>query len=492
VATALAFAVMAAWSVAMPRFSGPDEPSQVIHAAAVVRGQFVGTPLGGAEDAYTDVRIPAALANGIVLVKCYHWKPTVSASCAHEPPTLVRTVNAGTYSGRYPPLYYAIVGLPTLVVTSPTAILLMRLVSSLISAVFLGLAVMAVGVWSRSRLLAIGVLLALTPMTFYLAAMVNPNGLEICAALCLWVTGLVLVRERIEDPPRGLVAVMTTSAAVLTLSRGVSPVWTFVILVLLATLCGPSLLLTLLRRRRDVQVGLGIVAVCGVLAIIWVVGEHALDLVPAGPTVHAGAPVSAILLKGLGQTESWLQQMVGIFGSLDTSSPLVTYLGWWVAIGAVVLIALGSARRREGTVLVLLIVLFLLLPVLMEYPKATSLGLVWQGRYTLPLAVGIPLLGTAIIGQPGMPARLMARVSGLLAILLPAAGLLAFVEALRRYSVGTGGPIVPWSGGWQPPGGSLLAMVWYAVAIVSFAALLWRISRTGDGEPFRTAVNDEA
>lgn len=47
VSAVITFAIMAAWSIAMPRFSGPDEPSQVVHAVAVARGQLVGNTPGG-------------------------------------------------------------------------------------------------------------------------------------------------------------------------------------------------------------------------------------------------------------------------------------------------------------------------------------------------------------------------------------------------------------------------------------------------------------
>jgi hypothetical protein len=478
VSTLIAFALMAAWSVGMPRFSGPDEPTQIIHAAAVVRGQFVGLPMGGPGDAYTQVNVPAELANGDVVIPCYQWNPTVPASCVHVAPVPNRTVSAGTYAGRYPPLYYAIVGLPTLVVTSPAGITLMRLVSSLLNAIFLGLAIMCVGVWSRNRLLALGILLALTPMAFYLGGMVNPNGLEISAAICLWVSGLVLALEHLEDPPRGLVAVMVTAAAVLTLTRGVSPLWTFLTVVILVALGDRSAVVSLVRRRRDVQVGAGIVLLCGVAAVGWIVRQHALDLVPAGAKPHAGTSTMHILFEAFGQTGSWFEQMVGIFGSLEAPSPLPTFLAWWVAIGAVVLLAFAVGRRREIGSLVVLIVLVLLLPAFMELPKATSEGLVWQGRYTLPLGVGIPLIGTAIIGRSALPQQLVRRTFGILAIALPIAGLLAFCEALRRFSTGVLGPLIPWRGGWQPPGGTLLDLIWYAVATTLFSILLWSIFST--------------
>lgn len=223
--------------------------------------------------------------------------------------------------------------------------------------------------------------------------------------------------------------------------------------------------------------GLGVVVVCGVIAVVWIVTQHALDLVPSGPQIHAGAPVSKILLAAVGQTGSWLYQRIGEFGSLDTTSPLATHLCWWVACGAVVLLALAVGLKRELTVLAGMILVTFVLPAIIEFPKATSQGLVWQGRYTLPLAVGIPLVGAAMVGKSELPSPVIRRVAGLLLVVLPIAGLLAFAEAVRRYSTGVSGPLVPLRGGWQPPGGSLLAMAWYTMALASFALLAWRITR---------------
>ena len=97
------------------------------------------------------------------------------------------------------PMYYAIVGLPSLIVTSTTGMYLMRTVSSLLGALFLALAIMSVFCWSSRRLLQIGVLLAATPTAAYYASSVNPNGLEIMAAICLWCSGIILVSERSEE-----------------------------------------------------------------------------------------------------------------------------------------------------------------------------------------------------------------------------------------------------------------------------------------------------
>ena len=229
---------MAAWSLASPLFSSPDEPAHVVHAVALDHGQLIGTPVGGSSSAITAVTVPASIADSGRYSDCFRFRISVPASCARPLTTDSRAVESTTSAGRYPPLYYAIVGIPSLVSESTGGIYAMRLVSAALSALFVALAFMSICAWSRRTFMLVGVLLAVTPMTLFMGGVVNPNGPEICAALCMWTAGLVLVLERAEAPPRGLVIVLTASAVVLMLSRGISPLWVVLILVVLAILAG--------------------------------------------------------------------------------------------------------------------------------------------------------------------------------------------------------------------------------------------------------------
>ena len=58
----LVFLNMAAWSLASPLFSSPDEPAHVVHAVALDHGQLIGTPVGGSSSAITAVTVPASIA----------------------------------------------------------------------------------------------------------------------------------------------------------------------------------------------------------------------------------------------------------------------------------------------------------------------------------------------------------------------------------------------------------------------------------------------
>jgi hypothetical protein len=476
------FILMAAWSVSMPLYSGPDETSQVVHAAALVRGQIIGTPVAGNENPYTVVTVPGTFGHGWELMRCYKFRPSVPASCGEAAKLSARPIRSSTYTGRYPPLYYAVVGLPTLVSTSKWAVIWMRLLGALMCSVLLGLACMAITVWSRARMLSAGLLCALTPLAVYMGGMVNPNGLEIAAAICLWCAGIILALEHADDPPRGLVVLVAVSGCVLNLVRGLSPLWTILALAAIALLIGPRSVWRLFTSRRDVQWCAAALLVTGIFATVWVVLAHSLWLVPLGtPDSLAKTPELHIVSQALRQTPTWLRQMVGVMGWLDTRVPVWTYAAWGIAAMTLVVLGLWLGRLRTSVVLALIGILCLLLPVALELPHARTVNLSWQGRYTLPLAVGIPLLAAASVGVlHGIKERLQRNVARALLVLLGLGGVLGYVQALRRYAVGASGPIDFWHGPWQPIEGSALAIVWYIAATVLVVGMLWRLTDRDD------------
>jgi hypothetical protein len=476
----LAFLNMAVWSLATPLFASPDEPAQVARAVALDHGQLIGQTVKNAGNAITHVTIPEVYAAGRTYGGCFTFKDTVSASCAKRLTQSKAEVRAITYVGRYPPLYYAIVGLPSLFTASSNGLYAMRLTSALLNAVFLALGAFSIAAWSRSRFLLVGLLVAATPMTFFLGSVVNPSGLEIMSALCLWCAGLVLALERADKPPPGLVAVVAVSAITLLLSRALSPLWVVCILVLLALLTGWRGL-GRLARARCVRWALVPLVPAAAFAIGWIVVAHALDLLPVGVKAKgAGTPLAANIL---GDTATWVQQMIGIFGWLDTLSPLLTYLFWYAAIGLFVLLALSCAPRRHAGALVLLVLVVVFVPVAISYGQAHRLGVIWQARYIMPMAVGVPLMAVALVERSGVLGGLRTRVATLVSALLAVAAFAAFAEALRRYVVGVQGPIDylhgHLHGSWQPPFGATTLTV-AAFVLIALLAFFLRHLVTGD------------
>jgi hypothetical protein len=472
---AAAFAVlavnMALWSLATPLFASPDEPAHVERAVALYRGQLIGTTQGSASNPLTGIAIPELYTHGGPWSGCFTFKETVSSVCAGAFTGTSKIFHTTTYVGRYPPLYYAVVGLPSVFTVSTKGIYAMRMMSDLLNSAILALAVMSVVVWSRNRYLLIGLLIAITPMTLFLGSVVNPSGFEIASAICLWTSGLVLVLDHAERPPPRLVATVAGSAALLLLARPLSPLWAAVILVVLALIAGLRGTLSLLRDR-SVRWSLALLVPAALFAGIWIVAAHSLDLLPVGAKALPGETRAHLLGTIVGNTGTWLQQMIGIFGWLDTLSPLVTYLAWYAAIGLVLLLALACARARHSATLALVVGIVVVVPVVISYGQAHRIGVIWQARYIMPIAVGVPLLAVALIAlSPALqPARW--RLASILCAVLAIGQFCAFYEAMRRYAVGVLGPLDFIHSAFHPPLGSLTLVVGALVASVLMAGLI--------------------
>jgi hypothetical protein len=270
--------------------------------------------------------------------------------------------------------------------------------------------------------------------------------------------------ERAKAPPRGLVAVFVASTSLLLLTRGLSPLWAALIAATLALLGGRRVVVQLVRDR-SLRFPMAIIGAAAVLAIVWIVAAHANDLVPTNYKVpSANESTWSLLVNIMGQTGTWVQQMLGAFGWIDSPSPLVTFLIWYAAIGFVVLFAVAAAPARGVVTMTFLIVVVAFVPVVIVYHEAHHLGIDWAGRYTLPLAVGIPILGTALMDGADALTRVRSRVAAILCIGIGVGQFSGFFTALRRYAGGLPGPMLPENGTWAPPLGNGLMMLWALVA----------------------------
>lgn len=470
---ALFFCAFATWSWATPLFGAPDEPAHEIKATAVVRGQFVGRAAAGPSSPQIVVSVPGLYAHASRVPGCFAFKVSVAASCAKPPSGGSAPTEVQTYVGRYPPLYYALVGLPSLATVSATGVYLMRLVSALLSAAFLALAATSIVVWSRSSLMLAGLALAATPSVFFFGGVINPSGLEISAAICVWCSSLVLVLERWEDPPHALLAIIGLAAGVAVLCRGLSPLW--VALIGLSVLAVAPRRVALLVRRRSVQVTAGSILVCAALATVWIFLEHTLTLKPSINRVPSGTSDLGIIGDVFGRTPIFFQQMIGEFGWLDTLSPAYVYVIWGVALGVMGAAALVFARSRRLFALLFVTAASVVVPVLISASHARRFGFAWQGKDTLPLAVGVPILAAALIGSSSaITPRLRTWLVRAAAAFVALAQLGSFIQALRRNATGLPGPINYFHGPWRPPLGAIAATVVVVYVWVLLAAILWR------------------
>ena len=84
--------------------------------------------------------------------------------------------------------------------------------------------------------------------------------------------------------------------------------------------------------------------------------------------------------------------MIAVFGWIDIPAPSLTFAVWFLALGGMIALAILASSRPWALVLRLGDRIDPVLPVLLEAWQVRDVGYQWQGRYTLPLAVSIPVL----------------------------------------------------------------------------------------------------
>jgi hypothetical protein len=469
---ALFAALGLAWVLATPLFAAPDEPAHIVRAASVGRGELLGptvpkaqqvAPFGNAMVTVTAPKIYRSAAN----VTCFTFEPETPANClSFAGPRSLGHLQ--TYVGHHPPAYYLSVGFLSRVLRPGVGqVYLMRILGMLAIA-----ALLASSLETLRRLVAplwagIGLAIAMSPMVLFLSATVSPSGVEIGSAIGVWVHGAVLAREADDTVDPKLVDRLGVAACVLVVTRALSPLWLGVAAVVLVILTTRAGLRALVHSHR-VWLWTAVLAAFAATQVWWYAYGQPLSHFVGTPVHESGV---ALVRTSLGKSGEMLREMVGVFGWLDTRAPAVTFFVWVLALGAVAALALAIASARFAWSLLAATVATVLLPVLVEASGAHEAGFIWQGRYTLPLAVGVPIIAGIGIASSEAALRLGRRLAVVLVASLAVAQVLAFAEALRRYAVGANGLL--WffrHEQWSPPVPSLVLVIGFAAAI---AATLW-------------------
>jgi hypothetical protein len=287
--------------------------------------------------------------------------------------------------------------------------------------------------------------------------------------------------RRATELDRGLVTQLGIAAAALVLARQISMFWLAFIALILAALVGTNALRPL-WRSTVARVWGAIVGACVLFQLAWIVFAQGLDLsVPIGfrPTLST----DELWRETVGRTGRFYLEMLGNLGWLDTKLPGISYLLLTVALGALVLLAVAIGTRRYVVAMLVAMAITVVTPILLEAWQYHDYGLYWQGRYTLPIAVGVPLLAVfALQSDAARPLNcgwFVPTVGGMLV----AAQVPAFYQALRRWSVGADGPVLFWlHPDWTSIVPQFLLIIVYAVAYV--ALIVWLLSGRS-GEPAR-------
>jgi hypothetical protein len=220
--------------------------------------------------------------------------------------------------------------------------------------------------------------------------------LEIAAAIAVWVHGAAIATGRLPVVGTRLITRLGVASIVLAMNRPTSLLWLGLIGVLLLISAGRETISELLRHTASRLWAVGL-AIAIALQVSWSAWADAFNV----SKTFVGGPVNVTRAQyfrtTIGNSYQLLREMIGLFGWLDTYAPALTYLLWFLGIAALIAVALLVAPRLLRT-LAATVILVIAVPIVVEATYVHTIGFQWQGRYTLPLAVGVPILAGLGIG----------------------------------------------------------------------------------------------
>jgi putative flippase GtrA len=459
------FLLGAAWAVAMPYDGPPDELQHVTRAYGVAAGQIYAGPVNA------KVRTAKSLVPRHV--GCFRWNTTVSARCMQTPganvPSRTKRVSYKSDASGYNPSYYLFVGPVLHVWPDMRGIIVARLLTDAEISALLASA-LAIAWRSRDRWLIAGIAVCVTPVVVNLMGAVNPAGVEIGAAVALWVSLLDLLEPR---PVRPLVvAVALWSGSVLAVTRGFGVGWLAAIAAVCAFGAGWSRLRTLWQLKRIRWTALGI-AIASAAAIAW-------DLLAGANFDLSAANAPKTKLIQVVAQELWLRVpyyldgMVRLTSYGDILVPQTLSAIWFGVLGLIVLggFWLGTTRARIQIAAIVGVSLAMLVVTDVD---AVRQGF-WfsQGRYALPLLVGAPMIGAVQIGRStALSADRVKSLLRLIAVALLPMQMVALWSSMLRFQHGFPAngrlPLNVLTGTWLPPYGPLLPLILMTGGLAVFA-----------------------
>ncbi|MDO4888434.1 MAG: DUF2142 domain-containing protein [Actinomycetaceae bacterium] len=397
---AVVFALGIVWSFLIPLRGQSDESAHAAHAAAVARGQtllegeFVTEQETKVESRRIEVWVPANYSDANVGAACMFWKPDVAESCASAiPDSHGKEASVFTPAANYPPVYYAAVGWPSLFFDGAPAWYGMRILTALLCSLAVTMGVVCLERTFGMRT-ALATLVALTPTSLSFFGTINPQGLEI--ALAYAMACLMAPLACGHRPSRGHLASLGAVAGLLTVVRPSSALWT-VLIGLLFAICIRAPMWRHLFSRAAFYVCLGIVALAGVAAVVWNrvarPGENALGW------PEPDMSFSEMMERLSSAAGDYWEQAFGNFGW--ESNPVPDGFGWaFLAVCAVLAVAaliVGNAGQRAAVVLGIAIVP--LSTIFMQFVMLPQTGIIWQGRYNLPIIAAVIVLCSVVVAR---------------------------------------------------------------------------------------------
>ena len=448
------------WIFVVPPFRASDEFDHAYRAAAVADGQWVPRPEAATRGtgAWLDVPVDVVDAAQDECTRLSYTGPEDCVGTAVDD----ETIRIASGAGRYHPLFYEVIGAPASLFEGTTALYVMRAVSSLLCWGMFVVALIATKAWARSRWPFVALTVAATPVLLYSTTVPAPNGLEMTAALALWsaLVGLATVPGARHDAR--LLLVTAGSGALLVTLRSFGPVWAGLVLVTVLL----AVPVSRVQVRRVLGHSRGWIALAAVLAatlasVAWIriMGSLTVGRNDATEQIDVAARLGILGT----QSVLWAFQSIAAFPLRNEQSHVSVYGCYLLLAGAVIVLGLRRGSRRLRLGILVTVALSFLVPAIVTFATVETYGTAWQGRYTLPYAVGgLVLVGLALDRRPPRVPFVFAATGGVLYVVAHTVS--ATVVLHRELAVSPGVD----NGAWVVVPLPLLALL-----AVAGAGLLW-------------------
>lgn len=423
-----------AWILTMPAFRGIDEFDHVYKAAAVARGQWTA-PDGAPHGRGGIVTIPASIVHAASRV-CQSYSYVGHDNCFPIGAVQRGQAEVATAAGSYNPSYYMIVGNLARPFGGAGADYAMRIATALICAFLIAWAAAVIARSATTVWPLITLAIGLTPVLVYSTAIAAPNGVTYASAVLVWasVTGLVRLGEG-EDSRRFALPLAVGSVALVTTHTS-GAMWLALIGVLVILLRPLTAWTQILRAQWRTWLMAAVVVVAATVACAaWIRYAHTNAL---GTEVEEAGPFPYHLLPTLHAL--WTLQAVAVFPTRNEPAPAPVYVIWGVLLVSVLVLLFRYGTRREKCVGAATLVAIAVVPSLLTVMTYRTEGAAWQGRYALPLWIGITTLtGLALDRRRTSPSVRLARV--LFTLLATATAISTVHVGVREISSGPAAPL---------------------------------------------------
>ena len=456
------FSLMVVWSFLTPLFSGPDEPANFIRSAAVVRGEWVGRNIPPSFEKHyysTYVQIDPQFGTAYEIASCFAFLPAQPGCGPALEDAPVVEVPAWTMMGRYPPLPFVFSGIGTVFGATSLSVHMARAMTSFVSALLISFSAYAI---MRRKQSLMGLLVALTPGTIFLASAMNNSAIEICAAIALWSILPSIHQGQVSDHIMQFAFII--AGVMLIATRPIGILMYLIVFVISWLAFGSTSYISFIKANK---VALSVHALTATFMTWWYVAVYSYQTSPSLTVGTEKASLATQLTQSLNHIPELLDQVVGNFGWLDAPIPRGALWLYVVIFTVLIVASLNQIGKRHALVLFLLTITVICLSIAIDINTYAILGwLAAQGRHIAPILVGVPLLAAA---KATFGNRMqIAMVTGWSVTMV-----LAGLGALRRYTIGIGGShtlTMLINRTWNPTGGFWVSVFFLVAATALVAA----------------------